>query len=278
MNASGERKKGPQMNDPVNQANGADVVARLNDPRNDPRSNSFDRAFATETDRLSQMVWGGGSAAAPAAGPGYPAAPAIAAGAPPTDADVRARLNDLRNDPMSNKFDRAFATETDRLSQQVWGGAPSANPNSPASGQGSQVPAEINGYSLRTSEVLAPFVQNFESDGLFNDVRQAARAAGLTQAQFASFVTPVLEKIAQLDDTPADFTAERAKLIPASARHLDPRAQHVEASRRVEAAISFMERDAVAAGLDREVAEHVIAQLGDSALGIRAMEFFARLR
>jgi hypothetical protein len=266
------------MDDQANQVSGAEVVARLTDPRYDTNSNKFDRDFAVETDRLSQQVWGG--AAAPAAGSGYPAVPTAAAGAPPSDADMRARINDPRNDPNNNKFDRAFAVETDRLSQQVWGGTPSANanPNLPASGQGSQVPAEINGYSLGTSEVLAPFVQSFESDSLFNDVRQAARAAGLTQAQFASFVTPVLEKISQLDDAPTDFSAERAKLIPNSARHLDEREQHAAASRRVEDAINFVERDAVAAGLDREAAKYLVAQLGDSALGIRAMEFFARRR
>jgi hypothetical protein len=34
------------------------VKARLNDPRNDPRSTQFDRSFADETDRLSRAQWG----------------------------------------------------------------------------------------------------------------------------------------------------------------------------------------------------------------------------
>lgn len=34
------------------------IKARIRDPRNDPNSATFDRAFAAETDRLSQQQWG----------------------------------------------------------------------------------------------------------------------------------------------------------------------------------------------------------------------------
>lgn len=38
-----------------------------------------------------------------------------------SDTDLKARLNDPRNDPRSGRFERAFAEETDRLSKQMWG-------------------------------------------------------------------------------------------------------------------------------------------------------------
>lgn len=39
-------------------ANQDAVKARMNDPRNDPRKSTFDRAFAEETDRLSRQAFG----------------------------------------------------------------------------------------------------------------------------------------------------------------------------------------------------------------------------
>lgn len=323
------------MSDRQNAVGDADVVARLNDPRNDPRSSSFDRGFATETDRLSQGAWGETSGSAPqavgtpqptrmgqpsddalqarlsdprydprhrsfdasfaaetdrlfqtifqSAGPEaaqrtVDAAPTPRAPSTTSDTDLRARISDTRYDPRSQTFDPAFAEETDRLSKELWGGGeqepfPVANQQPEIA---SQVPAEISGYRLAESEALAPYVQALEGDDLYRSAREIAREAGLTQQQFSAFVTPMLERLHQAgaEDEPVDYAAERAKLVPENARHLDMSAQHAAASARVETALRLVETDAVTEGLDREAAAFVVAQLGDSALGVRALEFF----
>jgi hypothetical protein len=193
-----------------------------------------------------------------------------------TAQQLAARTNDPRGNPNNLQFDPAFAAETDRLYQQAYPDSSSANPTNPKqpASVADQVPAEASGYRLGESEKLAPFAKQLEGDELWGTARKLARDAGLSQKQFAGFVTPVLEMIAERDGGSVNYQAELKKLTPADALHLDEHGQRASAGRRVQAALSFLEQDAVAAGLDPQLAEFVIEQLGESERGIRAIEFF----
>lgn len=62
------------------------------------------------------VEWLRGQAAEP-----RPAMNGANAGGGVTEDQIKARITDPRNDPMKPQFDRAFAAETDRLSQAQWG-------------------------------------------------------------------------------------------------------------------------------------------------------------
>lgn len=53
-----DREQQPALGGRSSGASEGDVKARMIDPRNDPNSPQFSRAFADETDRLSRQTWG----------------------------------------------------------------------------------------------------------------------------------------------------------------------------------------------------------------------------
>jgi hypothetical protein len=89
------------------------------DPQAEPLRKALDWLSAQTADSLHANVlveW--------MQGQGKEVRPALNGGKPASGTDkasVQARMNDPRNDPRSQKFEKAFADETDRLSKQVFG-------------------------------------------------------------------------------------------------------------------------------------------------------------
>lgn len=139
------------------------------------------------------------------------------------------------------------------------------------------IPEDLTAYTFEPSETLAPFMEDFAADPLWQNVLENAQRAGITTDQFASFIGPVLES--WMGDEalglvkPVDFDAEVMKLVPPEASELDERGQRAAASRRINDALAFMD-GVKAQGLDGDTADYLVAQLGDDARGIQAIEFF----
>jgi hypothetical protein len=213
-------------------------------------------------------------------------------------AALNARINDPRNDPRSRQFDRGFAEETDRLcgkpTNSEQSHAPSQQTSSAAAADhlppgefSGKVPTDIEGYRV-DSEKLAPFAENLAQDEFYKEVRAFAMRAGITDAQFSTFVTPVMEKMASMskgqrnaasaadngDRTQSDLMQDLLELVPEPAMSLGPREQREAVGTRIRAALQFVDESVSARGLDAKVAKYIVEQLGDSQLGIRAIEFF----
>lgn len=212
--------------------------------------------------------------------------------------DLAGRLNDPRNDPRSQNFDRNFAVETDRQYQQAspdqlaqhsrrmldaYAAAHSAEDPSSARANDSRpeqiepiafadsVPIDVAGYQLHSNK-LAGHMDDLAGDDLFNSAKAFAQKAGLTDRQFNAFVGPVLELMVDTSGA-VDPATELAKLVPPAAAHLPETERRQAAGERVKAAHDFV-ANAERQGLDRNVAEYFVAQLCDSALGIQAIEWF----
>lgn len=144
-----------------------------------------------------------------------------------------------------------------------------------------QVPTDITGYRLSASEALTPYLAGLDADEAYNAARAFAQRANLTDQQFDAFVRPTMEFLARQvaadgGGGPQDFTAEIERLIPPEAVDLDDAGRRAAVARRVGSALDFVE-GAKGQGLDAEVAEFLVQQLGDDARGIRALEWMRAL-
>ncbi len=136
------------------------------------------------------------------------------------------------------------------------------------------VPREPAGYAFTPSEKVAPFLPEVKDDAFFGKVQARAHAAGLTDKQFGTVINGIMEELVELGavEKPTDVNAELAALVPAEARHLDDAGQKAATQRRVQDNLAWID-GAKAQGMPADVADYLVAKLGDEALGHRAIEW-----
>jgi|GEM_PF-4299354 len=145
------------------------------------------------------------------------------------------------------------------------------------------VPEDASAYTFEESEAIAPFAKDFQGDPVYEDLQKAAQEAGITDKQFAKFLPRVLEGWLGIDGLdlakPVDFSAEVLKLVPDTAKGADEAGQRNAAGRRIEDALAWVDGVKAQSGFHADaaqneaIADYLVAQLGDDARGIQAIEF-----
>lgn len=138
------------------------------------------------------------------------------------------------------------------------------------------VPKEASGYKFEPTDKIKPFVEGLEQDDLYNGLREDFRAAGVTDKQFAAAMPKILERIlgTGLVGEPVDFGAMVMQLVPPEAKTLDEQGQRQAAGRRISEALAYVDGMKAQKAIPAEVADFLVAQLGDDPRGIAALEFF----
>lgn len=145
-------------------------------------------------------------------------------------------------------------------------------------GEQGTVPKDVSGYKFEPGEKLAPYMAGMKDDPLYKDILGAAKDAGMTERQFATFMPKVLERLLETGNVaaPVNYDEHITALVPKEALSLDQQGQTKAAGQRIRNALDYVE-GAVAQGLPKEVGDFIVAQLGDHKYGIQAIEFFKGL-
>lgn len=146
-----------------------------------------------------------------------------------------------------------------------------------AIGERGEVPKEATGYKFEPTEALKPFAADLESDGLFAKARERAHAAGITNKEFNGFLNGVLSDILETGSMQAvDYGKELKALTPKEAQGLDEAGQKAATAQRMQTNFDWIE-GAKASGMPADIADALLARLGDDAIGHRAIEYFRSL-
>src|SRR5690606_16279761 len=139
------------------------------------------------------------------------------------------------------------------------------------------VPDDIAAYREfgEVDEKLKPYFDTLEGDGMFDDIASKAKELGIPKAKLHGLLGVYMEKAAEMGvlEPAIDVKAERAALLPENAASMPQQAQDAAVEKRINDAHGWVE-SMVARGLDKESADHLTMMLGDTAKGIKAIEFF----
>ena len=139
------------------------------------------------------------------------------------------------------------------------------------------MPDDIAAYREfgEVDEKVKPYFDTLEGDGLFDDVASKAKELGISKAQLHGLLETYMGGAAEMGllEPALDVAAERQALLPENAASMPQQAQDAAVERRINEAHGWVD-SMVARGLDKESAEHMTMMLGDTAKGIKAIEFF----
>lgn len=139
------------------------------------------------------------------------------------------------------------------------------------------VPDDIAAYREfgDLDEKVKPYFDTLEGDGLFDDVASKAKELGISKSQLHGLLSVYMGGAAEMGllEPAIDVTAERKALLPENAASMPQQQQDAAVERRINDAHGWVE-SMVARGLDKDSADHMTMMLGDSAKGIKAIEFF----
>jgi hypothetical protein len=139
-------------------------------------------------------------------------------------------------------------------------------------------PKDVAGYTLgEFSAEAKPYAAALEQDKLFEEVKKVAHVAGIPAKAFGAFVPAVFDAFVKAGalEQPIDYEAEKVKLTPNDAKHLDQAGQAAAVAKRVEGNIAFIQAMQTR-GLEEPAAKLLLAALPDSYAGNAAIEFFKR--
>ncbi|NDV87044.1 hypothetical protein GTW51_10055 [Aurantimonas aggregata] len=210
---------------------------------------------------------GTGEGAGAGAGEGDPAAAAAAAAAAGAGA---AADGPYRPEGLADSYHGKDDRETiDKLFKAVDGYRKRDSDNG--------VPDDIAAYREfgEVDEKLKPYFDTLEGDGLFDDIANKAKELGISKGKLHGLLGVYMEKASEMGvlEAPIDVAAERKALLPDNAASMPQQQQDAAVERRINDAHGWVE-SMVARGLDKESADHMTMMLGDSAKGIKAIEFF----
>lgn len=139
------------------------------------------------------------------------------------------------------------------------------------------VPDDVAAYRDfgEVDATLKPYFETLEGDGMFDDLAEQAKEHGISKKAFTALVTSYMKGAHDLGilEPPVDKAAERAALLPESAKNLPKAEQDTAIERRMNDNFAWVE-SMKARGLSDESADHLTMMLGDSAKGHMALEFF----
>lgn len=129
------------------------------------------------------------------------------------------------------------------------------------------------------SDDIKPYFDNLKGDPVYEGMQAAALKNGLMVDQFNGFVTDNMTAWAEagLLSPIVDVEAERKELIPDHAQFMTPDEQALAIDARMKDNIDWVENVGIQKGLDKEMGEFLIENLGDSAKGHKFLEMFRSL-
>lgn len=138
-----------------------------------------------------------------------------------------------------------------------------------------QFPASPKDYKIEWGDRLAEYFPDDTKDPLLDKYRELAHAAGITNEQLQKFTVPLLEEILESGHlgAPVDFDAMVIQLVPKEAKGLDEQGQRQAAGKRIADALAFVDGMVAQKAIPADVADFLVAQLGDDPRGIMALEF-----
>jgi hypothetical protein len=141
------------------------------------------------------------------------------------------------------------------------------------------VPKEPKDYAFTPADEIKDFTGDLQKDGFFQKVLSHAHAAGLSDKQVNGFFNGMMKDLVEAGavEKPVNFDVEIDALIPLEAKGLDTAGQKAAASRRIADNLAWIKGAEAQGNLDAEVATYLSAQLADTALGHRAIEFMRKL-
>lgn len=126
------------------------------------------------------------------------------------------------------------------------------------------------------SETLQPHMKAMAEDPLFAKVSEQAKELKVPVDTFQQLTTSLYQAAADAGilEAPIDIAAEQAALTPEHARNLSEADQKVAREKRMNENFGWLDLQAQNknSGISEEMAEHVKAQLGDSAFGHQFLE------
>lgn len=218
---------------------------------------------------------GGGAASAADAAAGDAAAATPAAAGAPAGGDPAPAGDLYKPEGLADNFVGKDNKETiDRLKAAVDGYRNRDAQN--------QVPDKADAYgqfSADLPETIKPHVETLASDPLFARVSAKAHELRLSVPAYQALVTEfvsVSQEMGMMEPI-VDERAERAELVPDTAKHLTEAEQKAAVEKRMNENFAFMDalgaRGADNGGLAQADVEFAKAMLGDSAKGHRVLEF-----
>lgn len=239
--------------------------------------------------RLFNVEGGGGGAAAAAADPGGaaatpPANAAAGAAAPAPSGAVAAPAGEVATPPAGDLY------RPDGLADNMVGATNSETID--------RMKAALDGYRNRDAqngvpdkaeayaafgpdvpETIKPHIDTLAKDPLFSRVSEKALALRVPAQAYQALVQEFVSASHEMGmmEPIVDAAAERAALVPDTAKHLSETEQKAAVERRMSENFAFMDalsaRGADNGGLAKDDVEFAKAMLGDSAKGHRVLEF-----
>lgn len=144
------------------------------------------------------------------------------------------------------------------------------------------VPADPKAYGefgTEIPETIKPHLNDMMQDDLWNRVTAKAAELKVSKAQYQGLVMEMMSASAEMGilEPPVDHEAEKALLVPDSAKHLPAPEQKAARERRMTENFAFVDTmvksDQNPTGISKEAAEFAKAMLGDTARGHEVFEY-----
>lgn len=146
------------------------------------------------------------------------------------------------------------------------------------------VPDKPEGYTdfssnhmqgFKIDPALQPHFDALKTDPVFADMAKVAHSHGLGQKALAEIYQTGLMAMgkAGMLEPVLDVAAEKAALVPDSAKHLPQPEQEAAVQKRMEDNYAFLDLAVANMGMPKDVAQYLELQLGDAAKGHQAIEW-----
>ena len=128
---------------------------------------------------------------------------------------------------------------------------------------------------FKIDPALQPHFDTLKTDPVFADMAKVAHAHGLGQKAFAEIYQTGLMAMgkAGMLEPALDAAAEKAALVPDTAKHLPQPEQDAAVQKRLNDNYAFLDNAVQNLGMPKDVAQYLELQLGDAAKGHQAIEW-----
>lgn len=132
------------------------------------------------------------------------------------------------------------------------------------------------GDKFKVDPKNAPYFEALKTDPVFSTIAQDAHKHGVGQLAVAEIYQSALNSMSEagLLEPPVDLVAEKAALVPDTAKSLPPAEQEAAVQKRLNENYAFLDLLVANRGMPKEMASHLELSLGDSAKGHTALEWF----
>ena len=145
-----------------------------------------------------------------------------------------------------------------------------------------KIPEDAKAYAEFSGDIpeaIKPHIEKLTGDPLYDRVATAAAKLKLSVPQYQGLVVEMMSASAEMGilEPPINEAAEKAALVPESAKHLPEAEQRAARERRMTENFSYIDQMVALGkdknGLSKEAGDYAKAMLGDTARGHEFIEF-----